>query len=82
MVSSSDLLGFIPVSIYEAYKETLKIKRIAAPFELPEIHVYMLYSRSSLNSSVFSTFIEKMPTRLCIFSMNVEKTLLFSDERL
>ncbi|GJL03850.1 hypothetical protein TUM17570_28590 [Enterobacter cloacae] len=65
MVSSSDLLGFIPVSIYEAYKETLKLKRIAAPFELPEIHVYMLYSRSSLNSSVFSTFIEKMH-KLCL----------------
>ncbi|HAV1914639.1 MULTISPECIES: DNA-binding transcriptional repressor CitR [Enterobacter cloacae complex] len=65
MVSSSDLLGFIPISIYEAYKETLKLKRIAAPFELPEIHVYMLYSRSSLNSSVFSTFIEKMH-KLCL----------------
>ncbi|WP_148242866.1 DNA-binding transcriptional repressor CitR [Enterobacter asburiae] len=60
MVSTSDLLGFIPISIYETYKDTLKLKRVETPFALPELHVYMLYSRSSLNSSVFSTFIEKM----------------------
>lgn len=65
MVSSSDLLGFIPVSIYETYKEALKLKSVETPFALPEIHIYMLYSRSSLNSSVFSTFIEKMH-KLCI----------------
>lgn len=63
MVSSTDLLGFIPVSIFETYKEALKLKLIT-PFELPQMHVYMLYSRSSLNSRVFSTFIEKMH-KLC-----------------
>jgi len=64
MVSASDLLGFIPVSIFETYKDALKLKLIPPPFELPQMHVYMLYSRSSLNSSVFSTFIEKMH-KLC-----------------
>lgn len=79
MVSSSDLLGFIPISIYEAYKETLKLKRIAAPFELPEIHVYMLYSRSSLNSSVFQRLLRKcinsvFPLRLrkIIYMVNIK----------
>ena len=65
MVCSSDLLGFIPVSIYETYKEPLKLKRLEPPFELPELKIYMLYSRSSLNSTVFSTFIEKMH-KLCV----------------
>ena len=65
MVSSSDLLGYIPVSIYETFKESLKLKRLEPPFALPELKIYMLYGRSSLNSSVFSTFIEKMH-KLCV----------------
>lgn len=60
MVSMSDLLGYVPLSIFETYKSSLGLKRLIPPFELPAVPIYMLYNRSSLNSTVFAAFIEKM----------------------
>jgi len=60
MISMSDLVGYIPLSIFETYKHALKLKSVAAPFKLPEAQIYMVYNRASLNSSVFASFIEKL----------------------
>lgn len=60
MIAMSDLVGYIPVSIFETYKAALKLKIVNTPFKLPEVDIYMVYNRASLNSSVFASFIEKM----------------------
>lgn len=60
MIAISDLVGYIPVSIFETYKDGLKLRSVTPPFKLPEVEIYMVYNRASLNSSVFANFIEKM----------------------
>lgn len=60
MISASELVGYIPESVYATYKDALKLKRIHLPFELPAVKIFMLYNRSALNSSVFSKFIERI----------------------
>ncbi len=60
MISASHLVGYIPVVLYEKYKEVLKLKHVEAPYTLPASEVFMIYNRSALNSSIFSMFIEKL----------------------
>lgn len=60
MISASDLAGYVPQPAVEMYKETLNLKTIELPFKLPVFDIYMIYNRASLNSSVFSQFIEKV----------------------
>lgn len=60
MISASHLIGYMPEVLYEKYKDVLRLKRLEAPFTLPPLEVYMIYNRSALNSSVFSTFIEQV----------------------
>ncbi|MBM3069881.1 LysR family transcriptional regulator [Enterobacter sp. RHBSTW-00994] len=61
IISTSDLIGYIPEIAYESYKTSMNVKRVEIPFELPVAEVYMLYNRASLNSAVFSQIIEQIP---------------------
>jgi len=63
MISASHLIGYVPEVLYEKYKDVLRVKKLEAPFTLPPLDVYMIYNRSALNSSVFSTFIEQIAER-------------------
>lgn len=60
MISASHLIGYVPEVLYEKYKDVLRLKKLDAPFTLPPLDVFMIYNRSALNSSVFSTFIEQI----------------------
>ncbi|PAN86446.1 LysR family transcriptional regulator [Enterobacter cloacae] len=60
MISASHLIGNIPEALYEKYKEVMRLKKLDTPFTLPPLEVFMIYNRSALNSSVFSTFIEQV----------------------
>ncbi|MGK3226727.1 LysR family transcriptional regulator [Enterobacter soli] len=60
MISASYLVGYVPEVLYEKYRDVLRLKKIDAPFTLPAMEVFMIYNRSALNSSVFSTFIEQI----------------------
>lgn len=60
MISASHLIGYVPEPLYEKYKDVLSLKKLDAPFTLPPLDVFMIYNRSALNSSVFSTFIEQI----------------------
>ena len=60
MIGASNLLGFIPQRIYEQYRDLMKLKKVEAPFTLPDMNIYMLYNRAALNSTVFADFIEKI----------------------
>lgn len=60
MISSSNLVGYIPEILYDKYHEVLSLKKLEAPFTLPSMDIYMIYNRSSLNSSVFAKFIEQI----------------------
>ncbi|ANG91987.1 LysR family transcriptional regulator [Enterobacteriaceae bacterium 155047] len=60
MISASDLVGYIPETVFDTYRSSLNLKRIEAPFALPSVDLYMLFNRSALNSSVFAQFIERI----------------------
>ena len=60
MISASHLVGYIPEVLYEKYRDVLRLKKVDAPFMLPQMEVFMVYNRSALNSSVFSTFVEQI----------------------
>ena len=57
MISASHLVGYVPEIFYEKYKHVLRLKKLDAPFMLPPLDVFMIYNRSALNSSIFSSFI-------------------------
>lgn len=57
MISASHLIGYLPEVLFEKYKEVMRLKRLHAPITLPPVDVFMIYNRSALNSSIFSTFI-------------------------
>lgn len=63
MISASHLIGYVPEVLYEKYKDVLRLKKLDAPFTLPPLDVFMIYNRSALNNSVFSTFIEQVAER-------------------
>ncbi|TAT64414.1 LysR family transcriptional regulator, partial [Enterobacter cloacae] len=42
------------------YRDVLRLKKVDAPFMLPQMEVFMVYNRSALNSSVFSRFVEQI----------------------
>ncbi|WP_253378252.1 DNA-binding transcriptional repressor CitR [unidentified bacterial endosymbiont] len=60
MIASTDLLGAIPVALYEQYRDVMRLKKIATPFTLPTINIFMLYNRSALTSAIFAKFIEQI----------------------
>lgn len=60
MISSSNLLGYIPEIAYNQYRDTLKLRKVNAPFALPDLNIYMMYNRTSVTSKVFSSFIEQL----------------------
>lgn len=60
MISSSDLVGFVPNLIYNYFKDFLQLKSIISPTDLPDVTLYMLYNRSSLNNSNFTEFISRI----------------------
>jgi len=60
MISTSNLLGFIPETVFEQYRDALQLKKVELPFSLPQGEVYMLYNRVALNSTIFSNFIEQL----------------------
>ncbi|PAN74754.1 LysR family transcriptional regulator [Enterobacter cloacae] len=57
MISASHLIGYLPEVLFEKYKDVMRLKRLHAPITLPPVDVFMIYNRSALNSSIFSTFI-------------------------
>lgn len=59
IISVSDLVGFLPEPLFERYKDTLNLRKMSIPFQLPQSEIYMVYNRSALNSQIFSEFIEK-----------------------
>lgn len=60
IISSTDLVGYIPDAMFERYKETLNIKSISTTFKMPEMDIYLNYNRAALNSTIFTQFIEKI----------------------
>ncbi|MFK3710640.1 MULTISPECIES: DNA-binding transcriptional repressor CitR [Leclercia] len=62
MISASNLLGYIPELAYQQYRDSLKLKKVNAPFELPTANIYMMYNRAALTSKIFSNFIEQIST--------------------
>ena len=60
IISSTDLVGYIPDAMFERYKETLNIKSISTSFKMPEMDIYLNYNRAALNSTIFTQFIDKI----------------------
>lgn len=60
IISSSDLIGLAPTPAFEQYGPALKLRKIETDISFPSIDIYMMYNRSALNSSAFSSFIEEI----------------------
>lgn len=60
MISSSNLLGYIPEVAYIQYRDVLKLQKVNIPFSLPDLNIYMMYNRTAITSKVFSSFIEQL----------------------
>lgn len=62
VISTSELIGYVPEPIFENFKDLLNLKKVEVPFELPEPEIFMLYNRAALNSNIFTQFIERIKT--------------------
>ena len=62
IIHQSDLIGLLPKLIFEKLKEPLQLKEISTPMSLTTFTVYMIYSRSSINSAYFADIIKKTNT--------------------
>ncbi|MFZ4218812.1 DNA-binding transcriptional repressor CitR [Enterobacter ludwigii] len=60
MISASHLIGYVPEILFDKYSEVLRLKKITAPFTLPSLDIFMIYSRSALNSTAFAKFINEV----------------------
>lgn len=60
MISSTDLLGLAPLPAYQQYGAALNLRKIETDITFPSIDIYMMYNRTALNSSAFSSFIEEI----------------------
>lgn len=60
VISSTDIIGFIPRVIFDFYQPLLQFKRINYPFAIPPVQLYYLYNRSSMNNKMFSEMISRM----------------------
>lgn len=63
IISTSDLVGYVPEPFFESYKNLLNLRKVELPFELPKPELYMVYNRAALNSSIFAKFIECIKTQ-------------------
>ena len=48
MLSRSELVGIVPLSVYERYKTLFPIKRVDIAFPLPKVEYYMAWNRAAL----------------------------------
>lgn len=60
MISASHLIGYVPEILFDKYSEVLRLKKITAPFTLPSLDIFMIYNRSTLNSTAFAKFINEV----------------------
>lgn len=59
-ICQTDLIGIVPRSFYAMLKESLRLREIIMPIELPKVSIYVCYNRSSLNSEVFTRAIKSI----------------------
>ncbi|WP_165464852.1 DNA-binding transcriptional repressor CitR [Enterobacter cloacae] len=60
MISSSDIIGLVPVPAFEQYGAALNLRKIETNLTFPAIKIYMIYNRSALSSPSFSNFIDEI----------------------
>ena len=59
-IHKTDLIGLMPYSYFTMLKDSLRLKEVVLSTPLPEISIYTLYNRASLNSELFTRIIEKL----------------------
>ena len=60
IISCTDLIGLAPTPAFEQYGPSLNLREIKTEFTFPLIQIFMMYNRSALNGSAFSSFIEEL----------------------
>ncbi|MDR2263166.1 MAG: LysR family transcriptional regulator [Enterobacter asburiae] len=63
IISSTDLIGYMPSTMFDFYKDIFNLRSVSLPFHIPELEIYMLYNRAALNSTIFSRFIERIESK-------------------
>lgn len=56
-IHHTDLIGLLPLTMFNVFKDTLALKRITLPVELPKITIYKVYNRAVLHSELFTKII-------------------------
>lgn len=62
IISCTDIIGFIPGCAFEKYKDSLALKQVIIPIELPILSHYLMYNRASMSNSIFAKVIARIPT--------------------
>lgn len=70
VIHQSDLAGLVPKLIYDLLKDTLGLKEISSPLQLPTFTLYMVYSRASMSSPFFADIIRKVKHNNFIHEMD------------
>lgn len=61
IIATTDIIGLIPREIYDFYASLLNIKEIDIDMDLPDIQLFLMYNRASLNNKGFANSIKKLP---------------------
>lgn len=62
-IHKTDLIGIMPYSYFAMLKDSLRLKEVVISTPLPEVSVYTLYNRASLNSELFTRIISKLSAK-------------------
>ncbi|MEX3018928.1 LysR family transcriptional regulator [Kluyvera sp. STS39-E] len=56
-IHQTDLIGILPTSYFDAFKDSLQLKAITIPKPLPSMTLYLVYNRTSLSAELFERII-------------------------
>lgn len=60
IIHKTDLIGIIPREFFDYLGASLKLKEVKTPEPLPSVMIYIIYNRSSMNTSSFARIIKKI----------------------
>jgi len=60
VIEHSELIGFIPLSLYNKIEKTSAIRKIETDLPHPEVNIYMIYNKSALHNKFFANVVEQI----------------------
>lgn len=57
IIHQTDLIGFLTKTYFDSFKDSLQLRELTPPFQLPSAMLYIVYNRAALNIESFSRII-------------------------